>query len=129
MQTNNNFQITGFVAVDAQIHQFSNTSVARFPLSIRRNGKKAADQKKVSALMNMECWRKNTNTNDFELLAKGNRVTIEGYFKPETWTDKNNKQHDRIIFRVVKIVAYEEEKPAASEKKPKKAKKNMKKAA
>lgn len=129
MQTNNNFQITGFIAVDAQIHQFSNISVARFPLSVRRNGKKAADQKKVSALMNMECWRKNTNTNDFELLAKGNRVTIEGYFKPETWTDKNNKQHDRIIFRVVKIAANEEEKPAANEKKPKKAKKNMKKAA
>lgn len=128
MQTNNNCQISGFVAVDAQIHQFSNTSVARFPLSVRRRGRNKNDQK-ISALLNMECWRKNTNTADFELLAKSNRVTIEGCFKPETWTDKNNKQHDRIIFRVVKIAAYEEEKPAAKEKKPKKAKKNMKKAA
>ena len=32
----NSFVVTGFVAKDAEIRQFTNTSVARFPLAISR---------------------------------------------------------------------------------------------
>lgn len=109
MQNNNNFQISGFIAQDAQIRQFATASVARFPLSIARTEKQEGEEKRVSALMNIECWRKNQSTSDFELLAKGNRVTIEGYFKPEEWTDNKGVKHNRVIM-VAKSVSAADDK-------------------
>ena len=55
----NNFVVTGFVGKDAEIRQFTNASVARFPLAVslslihissvrisRRTGQMAGDRKK-----------------------------------------------------------------------------------
>ena len=39
MQNNNIFQISGFIAQDAQIRQFTTASVARFPLSVAHTEK------------------------------------------------------------------------------------------
>ena len=97
MQNNNNFQISGFIAQDAQIRQFTTASVARFPLAVARTEKIEGEDKRVSALMRIECWRKNETAADFELLAKGNRVQISGYFRPDEWTDKNGVKHNHII--------------------------------
>ena len=111
MQNNNNFQISCFIAQDAQIRQFATASVARFPLAIARTEKDAEGKdKRTSALMNIECWRKNEKNSDFELLAKGNRVTIEGYFKPEEWTDKDGVKHNRVVM-VAKSISTTEDKP------------------
>ena len=40
------------------------------------------ETKRVSAFMAVEVWRKNESAS-FELLKKGQIITIHGYFKPE----------------------------------------------
>lgn len=71
----NNFAVSGFVAVDAQVHQFESTGVARFPLSISHKETVNGKEVRKSALINAEAWRKKENMADFELLKKGNLVT------------------------------------------------------
>ena len=58
----NNFVVTGFVGKDAEIRQFTNASVARFPLAVSRLENNGEESKRVSAFMNFEAWRKNENT-------------------------------------------------------------------
>ena len=100
----NNFTVSGFVGKDAEIRQFANASVARFSL----------------AFMNMEAWRKNEHTESFDKLTKGTLLTVEGFFKPEEWTDKDGVKHSRIIMVATKF--YEcpdkEETPAEEPAKP-----------
>ena len=55
----NNFVVTGFVGKDVEIRHFTTASVARFPLAISRQEKNGEGTNRVSALMNMEAWRKN----------------------------------------------------------------------
>ena len=117
MQNNNNFQISGFIAQDAQIRQFTTASVARFPLAVARTEKLEGENKRVSALMRIECWRKNSSTTDFELLAKGNRVLVSGFFKPEEWTDKNGVKHNHIVMLAKSIETVDDK---AEDKKTKK---------
>ena len=122
----NNFAVTGFVAKDAEVRQFTTTSVARFPLAVARQEKNGEDTKRISAFMNIEAWRKNENTGSFDLLTKGTLLTVEGYFKPEEWTDKDGVLHNRIVTVAVKFypaVEKEEEAPAEPVKKQEKGKK------
>ena len=58
----NNFQVSGIVSKDAEIREFTNHSVARFPLGVSRQDKSSEDTSWVSALMGIEVWRKNDNT-------------------------------------------------------------------
>lgn len=53
--------------------------------------------------MNIEAWRKNENTGSFNQLTKGTMLTIEGYFKPEEWTDKVGVKHNRVVMVAVKF--------------------------
>lgn len=111
----NNFAVTGFVAKDAEVRQFTTTSVARFPLAVARQEKNGEETKRISAFMNIEAWRKNENTGSFDQLTKGTLLTVEGYFKPEEWTDKDGVLHNRIVTVAVKFypaVEKEEEAPA-----------------
>jgi single-strand DNA-binding protein len=96
MKTMNNFQISGFVVNNATINQFATASVARFGISVRRTEKNADSEKKVSAILNIEAWKNNDDADAFNLLTKGTRLTVEGYFKPEEWTDKENVNHNTI---------------------------------
>jgi len=76
--------------------------------------------------MNIEAWRKNENTGSFDQLTKGTLLTVEGYFKPEEWTDKDGVLHNRIVTVAVKFypaVEKEEEAPAEPVKKQEKGKK------
>jgi len=116
----NNFAVTGYVAKDAEVYQFTNTSVARFPLAV------GEETKRISAFMNIEAWRKNENSGSFDQLTKGTLLTVEGYFKPEEWTDKDGVQHNRIVTVAVKFypaVEKEEEVPSKPAKEAKKGKK------
>lgn len=122
----NNFAVTGFMAKDAEIRQFTNASVARFPLAIARQEKSGEETNRVSALMNVEAWRKNENAGPFDQLTKGTLLTVEGYFKPEEWTDQGGTKRSRILMVAVKFypaVEKEEEAPAEPAKEPKKGKK------
>lgn len=123
----NNFAVTGFVAKDAEVRQFTTTSVARFPLAVARQEKNGEETKRISAFMNIEAWRKNENTGSFDQLTKGTLLTVEGYFKPEEWTDKDGVLHNRIVTVAVKFypaVEKEEEAPAEPVKKQEKARSN-----
>ena len=52
-------------------------------------------------------------------------LTVEGYFKPEEWTDKDGVKHNRIVMVANKFYPTpdKEEAPAEPEKKTKKGKK------
>ena len=117
----NSFAVTGFVAKDAEIRQFTNASVARFP----RQEKNGEDTKRVSAFVNMEAWRKNENADSFDVLTKGTLLTVEGYFKPEEWADKDGVLHNRIVMVAVRFypAVEKEEEPAEPAKTTKKGKK------
>ena len=141
----NNFTVSGFVGKDAEIRQFANASVARFSLAVGRQEKNrrtkqeqsqtclgyalqeggspkgnSEETNRVSAFMNMEAWRKNEHTESFDKLTKGTLLTVEGFFKPEEWTDKDGVKHSRIIMVATKF--YEcpdkEETPAEEPAKP-----------
>ena len=124
-QIENNFAVSGFVGKDAEIRQFANASVARFPLAVARQEKNGEETKRISAFMNIEAWRKNENTGSFDQLTKGTLLTVEGYFKPEEWTDKDGVKHNRIVMVANKFYPTpdKEEAPAEPEKKTKKGKK------
>ena len=118
----NSFAVTGFVGKDAEIRQFANTSVARFSLAVSRQEKNGDESNRISAFINVETWRKNEKTDSFENLTKGTLLTVEGYFKPEEWTDKDGVKHNRIV--MVATTFYpapeKEEKPKGSAKGKKK---------
>ncbi len=99
----NNFTVTGFVGKDAEIRQFTNASVARFPLAVSRLEKNGEESVRVSAFINFEAWRKNENAGSFDQLTKGTMLTVEGYFKPEEWADRDGVKHNRIVMVAVKF--------------------------
>lgn len=121
----NTFAVTGFVGKDAEIRSFTNASVARFSLAIGRQEKSGDQTSRVSAFLNFEAWRKNDNKGSFEYLAKGTLLTVEGYFKPERWIDKDGIEHNSITMVAVKFypAAEKEEAPAEPAAKPKRGKK------
>lgn len=104
----NNFAVTGFLGKDAEIRQFTNASVARFPLSVSRQEKNGEETNRISAFMNIEAWRKNENTGSFDILTKGTMLTVEGYFKSEEWIDKDGTKRNRIVIVAVKFYPTEE---------------------
>ena len=99
----NNFAVTGFVGKDAEIRQFTNASVARFSLAIARNEKNGEENSRISAFVNVEAWRKNENTESFDKLTKGTMLTVEGYFKPEEWSDQGGVKHSRVLLVATKF--------------------------
>ena len=93
----NSFKVTGFIAKDAEIRQFTSASVARFPLSVSRREKVGDDFGRVSSLISIEAWRKNEEASGFDILAKGEMITVEGYFKPEEWVDQDGIRRNRVL--------------------------------
>lgn len=124
----NNFTVSGFVGKDAEIRQFANASVARFSLAVGRQEKNGEETSRVSAFMNMEAWRKNEHTGSFDKITKGTLLTVEGFFKPEEWTDKDGVKHNRVIMIATKFYPTpEKEEETPAEKPAKKAAKKGKK--
>lgn len=114
----NSFVVSGFVGKDAEIRQFANTSVARFSMAISRQEKNGEENSRISAFINVEAWRKNEKTESFDQLTKGTLITVEGYFKPEEWTDKDGVKHNRIIMVATSFYpALEKEEPSKEVKK------------
>lgn len=104
----NNFAVTGFIGKDAEIRQFTTSSVARFSLAINRTEKNGEENNRTSAFMNIEVWRKNDKTSSFDILTKGTMLTVEGYFKPEEWTSADGVKHNRVILVANKFYEPEE---------------------
>ena len=104
MATNNNFTVTGIVAMDATVKNNENGSVwAKFPLSIRVTRKdKDGNEKKISALQDIEVATKKDSPK-LELLKKGTIVKIEGFFEPRVYTGKDEKEHFAISWKATAI--------------------------
>ena len=119
----NSFAVTGFIGKDAEIRQFTSASVAKFSLAVGRTETIGQETTRVSAFMAVEAWRKNDSAS-FELLKKGQMITVRGYFKPEEWSDQNGK-HNRMIMVATEFFATPEkdEAPAKQKSTPKKTKK------
>lgn len=120
----NNFAVTGIVGADAQVRNFENTSVARFSLAISHAEKTDGKPTYTSAFLAIEAWRKNSNLTSFDLLKKGTHLTVEGYFKPEEWTDaESGTKRNRIIFTATRFYATPDEEKEEAQKPAKKGKK------
>ena len=121
----NNYTVTGIVGKDAEIRQFATASVARFSLAIARTEKNGEENNRVSAFLNIEAWRKNENAESFNKIAKGTMLTIQGFFKPEEWSDQDGVKHNRIVLVATNFF----ETPEKEEETPKEEKKASKKKA
>lgn len=108
MKSVNSFEVTGFVVNDAKVNEFQNASVARFGLSIARTEGTGENKKRTSAIVNIEVWRSKKNAADIDLLKKGNRITVKGFFKPEEY-EKDGKKVQHIIFAGTDITTGDEE--------------------
>ncbi len=94
----NTFEISGFLANDAQIRNFDTASVARFAISVSRAEKDQTGETAFkSALLNI----------------------VAGYFKPEEWTGTDGKKNQRVVLVATKFhrTPEAEEKPEAPAKK------------
>ena len=120
----NKFQITGRIAQDVKVNQLTNSSVARFGIGINQKDK---NDNWHSAFLNFEAWRKNDNTADFDLLKKGQRITVEGFFKADEY-EKDGEKFQKVTLIATKWEAVEnEEKEPKEEPKEEPKKKNNKK--
>ena len=122
----NNFAVTGFVGKDAEIRQFTTASVARFSLAIARNEKNGEENNRVSAFINVEAWRKNVNAESFDKLTKGSMLTIEGYFKPEEWTDQDGAKRQRVVLVATNFYETPDKEETPKEEEEKTSKKKAK---
>lgn len=93
----NSFKISGYVGY-SEVTEFKTASLCRFSIAVHRTEK--GSNVRTSAFMNAQAWAKNEDAKKFDILTKGNLVTVEGYFKPEEWTDKEGKKNNRIVLMI-----------------------------
>lgn len=67
-------------------------------MSVSRREGKGQETIRKSALINCEAWSANAESKRFALLKKGSLVVINGYIKPEEYTDRNGQKQQRITF-------------------------------
>ena len=102
----NSFKISGYVGF-SEVRALTNKCVCRFSLSVAKFDK--TTNERTSAYLNAEAWAdKEESLEAFKTLAKGSIVTIEGSFKPEEWTDKNEQKNNRVVLVAKKFYPVEE---------------------
>lgn len=114
----NSVKLSGFVTNNAEIRQFTTSSVARFALTISRQEKNGEETNRVTSFINFECWRRNGHVETFDLLTKGNFLTVEAYAKPEEYVDRDGNKRNRLVWVATKFypVVEQEEAPATENK-------------
>ena len=122
MNAFNSFTVTGYVCRDAEVKTFKKAALARFGIIIKYSENRSNETNTVSAILSLETWIKNNDTTTLELLKKGKEVTIEGFFKPESYT-KDGKDVTVLKNIATKVTAFvRKEKQDAPKAKNKKAK-------
>lgn len=96
----NSFKISGRVGFTATT-EFNTSSVCRFSIAVSRKEKDSDDW--TTAFLNAEAWAKKEDASKFSTLEKGKMVTVEGYFRPEEWTDKDGKKNNRVVLVATKF--------------------------
>jgi single-strand DNA-binding protein len=102
-QLSNEFKISGIVASDAEVKNFTNASLARFPLAVSRIDTTGEEPTRVTAYLQIEMWCRGENANSFELLKRGAHLTATGYLRPESWVAEDGSKRSRITFIANKI--------------------------
>jgi single-strand DNA-binding protein len=79
--------------------------------------------------MGIEAWRKNEAAASLDILKKGELITVEGYFKPEEWTDsKSGEKRNRVIMVATRFYPALEKEEEKTDRPKKKAASKKKKA-
>ncbi|MDN5552574.1 single-stranded DNA-binding protein [Prevotella sp.] len=99
----NSFEINGFVAQTAEVRTFTNSSLAKFPIAVSREEKIGDSTSRTSALISIEMWRKNGESESCKQLVKGGHLQIQGYFQPQSWTDKDGVEQSRVILIATEV--------------------------
>ena len=99
MNASNNFTVVGFICKDAEVRNFEKSSLARFGVSIKTTEKKGGVEITSSSIQSFESWIKNEDQAILDLLKKGKRVKVEGFFKSETYQMEGKDHH------VIKLIA------------------------
>ena len=125
----NSFAVTGFIGKDAELRSFGTASMARFSIAVSRADKTGGEISYVSAFMGIEAWRKNEAAASLDILKKGELITVEGYFKPEEWTDsKSGEKRNRVIMVATRFYPALEKEEEKTDRPKKKAASKKKKA-
>ncbi len=109
MNAMNNFTVTGYVCKDAEVKNFEKAAIARFGIIIKHAERRGNETVIVSSILSLETWVKNEDTATLELLKKGKEVTVEGFFKPESYT-KDGKSVTTLKNVATKVTAFVREK-------------------
>jgi single-strand DNA-binding protein len=102
-QLSNAFKISGIVASDAEVKNFTNASLARFPLAVSRIDASGEEPTRVTAYLQIEMWRRGENSDSFDRLKKGAYLTVTGYLRPESWVTEDGAKRSRITFVAGKV--------------------------
>ena len=119
----NNFSVTGYICKDADVKNFDKAAIARFGIIIKHAEHWGNETVTVSSILSLETWVKKEDTATLELLKKGKEVTVEGFFKPESYTKdgKNVTVLKNIATKVTAFVRAKKQDGPKEEKKKKKA--------
>ena len=118
----NNFSVTGYICKDAEVKNFDKAAIARFGIIIKHSERRGNETVTVSSILSLETWVKKDDTATLELLKKGKEVTVEGFFKPESYT-KDGKNVTVLKNVATKITPYVRDKKQDAPKEEKKKKK------
>lgn len=103
MEYKNSFVITARVATEPTVNTFKTATVKRAAIVINQSFGEGENARNSSALINIECWRKNENIQVLDVVKKGALLTFSGYLKPEEWTTGDGQHHSRVILSVTHI--------------------------
>ena len=123
MNAMNNFSVTGYICKDADVKNFDKAAIARFGVIIKHSERRGNETVTVSSILSLETWVKKEDTATLELLKKGKEVTVEGFFKAESYTKdgKNVTVLKNIATKVTAFVRAKKQDGPKEEKKKKKA--------
>lgn len=95
----NQFTVSGNLCADAQIKEFKNTTSKILRIGIFINSSRKVENKTIttSAIFNAERWVKKEEMSSFDFLKKGQLVSIKGFFKAESYTDKDTQEEKTVI--------------------------------
>ena len=120
MNAMNSFSITGFVCKDAEVKNFDKASVARFGIFVKHTEKKNGQEVTTTAIQGIETWVKNDDKKTLDLLKKGSKISVQGFFKAESYTDKEGKIHNIVKLAATKVEPYKKEDDGEKQKAAKK---------
>ena len=121
MNAMNNFTVTGYICKDADVKNFDKAAIARFGIIIKHSERRGNETVTVSSILSLETWVKK-GVQIKNPCRKKKEVTIEGFFKPESYT-KDGKNVTVLKNVATKITPYVRDKKQDGPKEEKKKKK------